>query len=159
MTDPTGKEDGTGSERPGDREPDRTAATADDRIGADDRDGEEPPGSGRANAADTSRDGPEVGGIDPDPDPRFDLDVPADATDSEAAAIAAAVAAHVRDTDAAAAAVAAARATADDDDPWAGRRWAFAGRVAAVRGRAPGRRVPDGTPRDAWTAAGRSDRF
>ncbi|MFB6160027.1 MAG: hypothetical protein ABEJ61_02505 [Haloferacaceae archaeon] len=84
--------------------------------------------------------------------PARELDVPADATADEAAAIAAAVGAHLRDR-----AVAAATAASDDEPDWDGRRWAFAGRLDALSGRAA--RVPDGAPTDAWTAAGRRDRY
>ncbi len=78
--------------------------------------------------------------------------LPADADAEEAAAIAAAVGAHLRDREAAAAA-----AAEDEADRWEGRRWRFAGRTAATRGRRG--RVPTGAPTDAWTAAGRSDLF
>ncbi|MFB6105704.1 MAG: acc operon protein [Halobacteriaceae archaeon] len=81
-----------------------------------------------------------------------DLDLPADATDEEAAAIAAAVSAHLS-----AMAAAAAAAAADGTETWDGSRWAFAGRTAAVRGRAV--RPTDATPRDPWTAASRVDRL
>ena len=75
------------------------------------------------------------------------LDVPDDADDEEAAAIAAAVRAHV---------------SADDGDEaadrgWKGRRWRFRGRVDALQRRRV--RVPTEAPRDAWTAAGRTDRL
>jgi hypothetical protein len=80
------------------------------------------------------------------------LDVPDDATDEEAAAIAAAVGAHLHDTHIAAA------AGAEDSEPtWEGRRWTFAGRIAAIQGRSV--RVPDTAPPDAWTASGRIDRL
>ena len=72
-------------------------------------------------------------------------------TPDEAAAIAAVIAAHRHDR-----AVAAAAAT-DGDDEWTDRRWRFAGRLSAVRGRPA--RVPETAPSDPWTAAGRSDRF
>jgi hypothetical protein len=81
--------------------------------------------------------------------------LPAEAGPEEAAAIAAAIAAHVRDTEVALAAA----AHSTERHTWTGRRWSFAGRVRAVQGRSPRRRVPDGTPEDAWTAAGRTDRF
>jgi hypothetical protein len=81
------------------------------------------------------------------------LDVPDDADEDEAAAIAAAVAAHVRDGRLAAAAAAADEGT----ETWADRRWAFAGRMAALQGRSV--RVGDSTPTDEWTAAGRTDRL
>ena len=77
------------------------------------------------------------------------MDVPDDADDAEAAAIAAAVRAHV---------------SADDDDEeatddrgWEGRRWRFRGRVDALQRRRV--RVSTKAPRDAWTAAGRTDRL
>lgn len=78
------------------------------------------------------------------------LDIPDDADETEAAAIAAAVSAHLNDTAAAAAAT-------GDADTWADRRWAFAGRMAALQGRSV--RVTDATPDDEWTAAGRTDRL
>ena len=77
---------------------------------------------------------------------------PAPAPD-EAAAIAAAIAAHQHDRVAAAAAAAA----DEHGDEWTDRRWSFAGRLSAVRGRPA--RVPETAPSDPWTAAGRSDRF
>jgi len=82
------------------------------------------------------------------------LDVPADASEDEAAAIAAAVSAHL------AAMEAAAVAAAEDDresDSWSGMKWTMAGRLRQLQHRTE--RVPDGAPRDAWTAAGRTDRF
>jgi len=88
------------------------------------------------------------------------LTVPADASDEEAAAIAAAVQSHVS---ALAAEAAAAQAAEDEDGgggesaDWTGRKWAFAGRVEGLGGRSV--RVPDGAPADAWTAAGRRERF
>jgi hypothetical protein len=87
------------------------------------------------------------------------LTVPEDASDEEAAAIAAAVQSHVS---ALAAAAAAAQAAEDGDDDgesadWTGRKWAFAGRVEGLGGRSV--RVPDGAPADAWSAAGRRERF
>ncbi|QCC48857.1 acc operon protein [Halobellus limi] len=84
------------------------------------------------------------------------MSIPDDATDEEAAAIAAAVAAHVADGERAAAAAAA--ATARSVPTWNGEKWTFAGRVAASSGRRV-RRVPDGAPREKWTAAARADRF
>jgi hypothetical protein len=80
------------------------------------------------------------------------LDVAPDADPDEAAAIAAAVRARVRELEALAVAE-----EADDEPDWDGERWAFAGRLDALGGRSA--RVPEGTPRDPWTAAGRSDRF
>jgi hypothetical protein len=85
------------------------------------------------------------------------LSLPDDATDEEAAAIAAAVAAHVADGERAAAAAAAA-AAAQSEPTWDGEKWTFAGRVTATSGRRL-RRVPDGAPREKWTAAARADRF
>jgi len=78
-----------------------------------------------------------------------DLRIRAAATDEEAAAIAAAVEAYLAEE----------RAAAESGavKSWHGRRWAFAGRLAAREG-GPAR-VPDGAPTDAWTAAGRADRF
>lgn len=80
------------------------------------------------------------------------VDVPPAATAEEAAAILAAVGAHLRDREAAAAA-----AAASGEPAWEGDRFAFAGRLAQLQGRAA--RVPASAPRDAWTASGRTDRF
>jgi hypothetical protein len=84
----------------------------------------------------------------------MDLTIPDDASDEEAAAIAAAVQSHVS-----ALAAAAEAASEDDDetDDWTDRKWAFAGRVESLGGRSV--RVPDGAPADAWSAAGRRERF
>jgi hypothetical protein len=82
------------------------------------------------------------------------LVLPDDADATEAAAIAAAVGAHIRDQEAAAAAAAAA---SDEEESWQGKRWGFAGRVESLQRRTV--RVRDGTPTDAWSAAGRSDRL
>jgi hypothetical protein len=79
------------------------------------------------------------------------LSIPEDAEREEAAAIAAAVGAHLTDFERAAA------AAESEADTWEGRKWAFAGRLETTAGE-PGR-VTDRTPRDAWTAAGRADRF
>ena len=84
------------------------------------------------------------------------LSLPDDATDEEAAAIAAAVAAHVADGERAA--VAAAAASGRSTPTWDGEKWTFAGRVSATVGRRI-RRVPDGAPREKWTAAARAERF
>ncbi len=87
----------------------------------------------------------------PSVDPPAGLRLPPDAEPAEAAAIAAAVEALLAEE---------ARAAVDGaaaDDPWQGRRYAFAGRLAKVNA-APGR-VPDGAPADPWSAAGRSGRF
>ncbi|WP_336343927.1 acc operon protein [Halalkalicoccus ordinarius] len=80
---------------------------------------------------------------------RFDLDVPESASDEEAAAIAAAVGSHLRAQEALAA--------AGEEPSWEDERWSFAGRIKATQGRSV--RVPVGTPTDAWTAAGRTDRM
>ena len=82
-----------------------------------------------------------------------DLSGLAMADDHEAAAIAAAIAAHLRDREAAAAAAAA----ADDEEDESRRTWAFAGRLEAI-GETAGR-PPNSTPRNAWSAASRADRF
>lgn len=80
------------------------------------------------------------------------LTLPDNADEAEAAAIAAAVAAHIRDLEAAAAA-----AAASEEQGWDGKRWGFAGRVESLQRRTV--RVRDGTPTDAWSAAGRSERL
>ncbi|WP_160133386.1 acc operon protein [Halococcus salsus] len=77
--------------------------------------------------------------------------IPDDASSEEAAAIAAALGTHLGDQERAAAARSEAKET------WDGKRWAFAGRVAALQGRQV--RVPKSAPLDGWAAAGRSDRF
>ena len=79
-----------------------------------------------------------------------DVSIPDDASDEEAAAIAAAVRSHL-------AALAAAEASEDEEETWDGKKWGFAGRVEGLGGRSV--RVPDGAPTDAWTAAGRRERF
>lgn len=90
----------------------------------------------------------------PDPDALVErLTLPDDADESEAAAIVAAVGAHIRDQEAAAAAAEAESET----ENWDGKRWSFAGRVEALQARTV--RVRDGTPTDAWSAAGRTDRL
>lgn len=81
-----------------------------------------------------------------------DISIPEDASDEEAAAIAAAVQSHL-----AALAAAAAADDGDDAEAWDGKKWTFAGRVEALGGRSV--RVPDGAPTDAWSAAGRRERF
>ncbi|WP_408958735.1 hypothetical protein [Natrinema sp. 74] len=80
------------------------------------------------------------------------LDLPDDADDEEAAAIAAAIGAHLHDR-----ALAAAAAAAGGDETWDTKRWAFAGRVRAQQHRTV--RVPREAPTDAWSAAGRTERF
>ncbi|MFB6104534.1 MAG: acc operon protein [Halobacteriaceae archaeon] len=79
------------------------------------------------------------------------VSVPPDADPDEAAAIVAAVQAHL----------AAEREDADGtgvpDEPWPGRRWTFTGRIQATQSRTV--RVPEDAPADAWTAAGRTDRY
>ncbi|QLD91113.1 acc operon protein [Natronomonas salina] len=76
------------------------------------------------------------------------LDLPDDADTDEAAAIAAALRAHV-----------AADESEEDDaaPPWAGEKWTFKGRVDSLQNRRV--RVPTDAPTDAWTAAGRTDRY
>ena len=77
------------------------------------------------------------------------LDLPDDADSEEAAAIAAAVRAHV---------AAESEAESDEEEPtWTGDRWRFKGRVESLQNRQV--RVPTRAPRDAWAAAGRTDRF
>ncbi len=90
----------------------------------------------------------------PDGDSLADrLTLPDDADATEAAAIVAAVGAHIRDQQAAAAAAAA----ESEEESWQDKRWGFAGRVESLQRRTV--RVRDGTPTDAWSAAGRSDRL
>lgn len=76
--------------------------------------------------------------------------IPENATSEEAAVIAAAISIHLRTERAA---LSDARETSET---WTGRRWAFAGRLEQQRLRG---RVPLAAPRDAWTAAGRTDRY
>ena len=78
------------------------------------------------------------------------VDISDDADDEEAAAIAAAVRAHVSADDDG-------DEKATNDRGWEGRRWRFRGRVDALQRRRV--RVPTAAPRDAWTAAGRTDRL
>jgi len=80
-----------------------------------------------------------------DPNPSF---VPDDATEEEAAAIVAAVSAHLADED---------DGEEEPTETWTGKRWAFAGRTERLVDRPL--RPTDGTPTDAWTAAGRGDRL
>lgn len=82
------------------------------------------------------------------------LTLPDDVADAEAAAIAAAVSAHIRDQEAAAAAAA---AESGEEGGWQGKRWGFAGRIESLQRRTV--RVRDGTPADAWSTAGRTDRL
>jgi hypothetical protein len=78
------------------------------------------------------------------------LDIPDNADDEEAAAIAAVVRAHMRAQEEA--------AEEEDVEPeWAGNRWRFTGRVNSLQNRMV--RVPTEAPRDAWSAAGRTDRY
>ena len=78
--------------------------------------------------------------------------IPDDADSDEAAAIAAALGAHLGDE-----ARAAAESGGGGEETWDGKRWAFAGRIAALRGRRV--RVPQNAPTDGWAASGRTDRF
>ncbi|WP_254530204.1 hypothetical protein [Natrinema gelatinilyticum] len=80
------------------------------------------------------------------------IEVPDDADDAEAAAIVAAVGAHLHDR-----ALAAAAAAAGGEETWDEKRWAFAGRVREQQHRTV--RVPRDAPTNAWSAAGRTDRF
>lgn len=73
-------------------------------------------------------------------------DLPATATTDEAAAVAAALAVHLDD-----------EKRDPDTDTWDGKRFQFAGRIAAVTGTP--RHIPRGAPTDDWTAVGRSDRY
>ncbi|NGM67587.1 hypothetical protein G6M89_00955 [Natronolimnobius sp. AArcel1] len=81
-----------------------------------------------------------------------DITLPDDADEAEAAAIVAAVGAHLHDQ-----ALAVAAAAQSEEESWDGKRWAFSGRVRAQQGRFA--RVPRNAPTDAWSAAGRVDRF
>jgi hypothetical protein len=76
--------------------------------------------------------------------------VPDDAKKEEAAAIIAAVAAYLRNEG-----LALDIETADES--WTGKRWAFAGRLEEQKLR--GTQVPLSAPVDAWTTAGRGDRY
>lgn len=78
---------------------------------------------------------------------RFNLRVET-VSDEEAAAIATAIDAHLR-TEAA--------ASEGPEESWAGKRWGFRGRVRQLQHRTI--RVPLRAPPDAWTAAGRTDRY
>ncbi len=78
----------------------------------------------------------------------------ADAEADEAAAVAVAIGVHLRDQELVAAA---GTRAGGDEASWAGRRWAFAGRLD--RSRDAPVRVSHGTPTDPWTAAGRADRL
>jgi len=80
------------------------------------------------------------------------LELPDDADDEEAAAIAAAIGAHLHDH-----ALAVAAAAAGGEETWDDKRWAFAGRMRAQQHRTV--RVPREAPTDAWSAAGRTERF
>lgn len=85
-----------------------------------------------------------------DRSPSHELRLPADADPDVAAAITAAVEQLLAEETRAAA------ATIDGDDPWAGRRFAFAGRLAKLTGASV--RVPRGAPADPWAAMGRAER-
>jgi hypothetical protein len=83
-----------------------------------------------------------------------DTTIPAvsdDADNEEAAAIAAAISAHLRSEELAV------LQEADAEESWNGKRWAFTGRLREQKLR--GERVPLSAPVDAWTAAGRGDRY
>lgn len=79
-----------------------------------------------------------------------ELRIPADATLDEAAAITTAVEQWL------AAEARAAGNGSTSAGSWNGRRFAFAGRLEKLTGEPI--RVPDGTPTDPWTAAGRLER-
>lgn len=72
--------------------------------------------------------------------------VPEDADEDEAAAIVAALSTYLREQD-----------TDEEAPSWEGKRWAFAGRIAALQGRTV--RVPTDAPTDAWAASGRTGRM
>ena len=82
-------------------------------------------------------------------DPLDGLRIPEAATEEEAAALAAAIGTYLANE----------RAAADETErrPWAGRRWAFAGRLDSLGLESD--RVPDGAPDSGWAAVGRADRF
>ncbi|MFB6132945.1 MAG: acc operon protein [Halanaeroarchaeum sp.] len=80
---------------------------------------------------------------------RSDLAVPATADAEETAAIVAAIRAHLAARERA--------ADGEEGDGWRGREWRFAGTLDRTNGRS--KRVPRSAPTDAWTAAGRADRF
>jgi hypothetical protein len=106
-------------------------------------------GTSRSEAAGPARSGGAVG--------EAALTVPDRASPEATAAIAAAVGAYLR---ARRAAVRVAATSAADADGWRGRRWTFAGRLAAVGdpSEVP-RRPAEGAPTDAWVAADRADRM
>jgi hypothetical protein len=77
------------------------------------------------------------------------LDIPDNADDEEAAAIAAVIRSYMRAQE---------EAEEEDVEPeWSGNRWRFTGRVNSLQNRMV--RVPTDAPRDAWSAAGRTDRY
>ena len=81
-------------------------------------------------------------------DPAVDLRISTAASGEEAAAIAAAIETYLADE----------RAAETGGEPtWHGRRWAFAGRLDALTGRAA--RVPTTAPTNAWSALGRAGRY
>ena len=124
-----------------------TGSTGDPESPATTEDGSSPDGASASDAdSDANADADAVA------ETLARLSVPNDADDAEAAAIAVAVAAHLRDSE-----LAAAAAARDTEPSWDGRRWAFAGRMEQLGDRSV--RVPDGTPTDPWTAAGRTDRL
>lgn len=78
----------------------------------------------------------------------MEIEIRDDATDAEAAAIAAVL----RQITAEAAQSAADEAAGETHDPWR-----FAGRIDSLQSRRV--RIPTDAPNDAWSAAGRTDRF
>jgi hypothetical protein len=100
--------------------------------------------NGDGTTADANQDGGEAATL------AERLTLPPDADESEAAAIVAAIGAHLRDQEAAAAAE-------SNEERWEGERWAFAGKVESLQRRTV--RVREGTPTNAWSAAGRTDRL
>ncbi len=78
------------------------------------------------------------------------LNIPDDATVEEAAAIAAAIGAHLHDRERLA-------ASGGEVERWEGKRWQFSGRMRNQQSRYV--RVPTSAPTNAWSAAGRTDRF
>lgn len=80
--------------------------------------------------------------------------IPDDATGEEAAVIAAAISIHLRTEEQAALLEA---RDHDESEAWTGQRWVFSGRLEQQHLNSG--RVPLSAPTDAWTSAGRTDRY